>query len=303
MGLKRTVSISLGSPSRDKKVIVNLNGVEISVERIGTGGDAQAALRLFTELDGQVDVLAVGGIDLYVHLEGRDYPIRAALKLVQGVHRSALVDGRMLKYALEGRVFELAAPLLGGQPHFQRAFIPFGTDRVGLISAVSRVSDQVLIGDLMFMFGVPYPVRGLEQFKRLARLLLPIAGYLPISVLFPPGAKDEAMHPKYERYWLEADLIAGDMHYIRKYSPENLSGKTVITNTTTEENIQLLRQRGVHQVLTTTPVYEGRSFGVNMIEGMLTAYSGLNRQPTIPELNALIDEVNLRPSLHLLNPT
>ena len=101
MGLKRTVSISLGSPSRDKKVIVNLNGVEISVERIGTGGDAQAALRLFTELDGQVDVLAVGGIDLYVHLEGHDYPIRAALKLVQGVHQVLTTTPEHLFYTTE----------------------------------------------------------------------------------------------------------------------------------------------------------------------------------------------------------
>lgn len=299
--MKRTVSISLGSPSRDKQVIVNLNGVQISVERIGTGGDAQAARRLFTELDGRVDVLTIGGIDLYVQLEGRDYPIRAALKLVQDVQHSVVVDGRMLKYALEGRIFELAEPLLGGHPHFNCAFIPFGTDRIGMINAVSRVADQVIIGDLMFMFGIPYPVRGLEQFKRVARLLLPLAGYLPISVLFPPGARNEDYSPKYERYWLEADLIAGDMHYIHKYSPLNLSGKTVITNTTTEDNIQLLRQRGVQRVLTTTPVYEGRSFGVNMIEGLLTAYSGLKRQLTIPELNALIDEVDLRPSLQILN--
>jgi len=298
--MKRTVSISLGSPSRDKRVIVDLNGVQISVERIGTGGDAQAARRLFTELDGQADVLTIGGIDLYVRLEGRDYPIRAGLKLVQDVQRSVVVDGRMLKFALEGRIFELAEPLLGGQPHFDCAFIPFGADRIGMIDSVSRVADRVIIGDLMFMFGLPIPVRGLNQFKFIARLLLPLAGYLPISVLFPPGARDEDDNPKYERYWLEADLIAGDMHYIRKYSPLNLSGKTVITNTTTEDNIQLLRQRGVQRVLTTTPVYEGRSFGVNMIEGLLTAYSGVNRQLTIPELNALIDEVDLRPTLQIL---
>ena len=202
----------------------------------------------------------------------------------------------------EGRLFELAEPILGYRPRFQSAFIPFGTDRIGLISAVSAVADEVLIGDLMFMFGFPYAVRGLQQFKRLAHILLPVAGYLPIAVLFPPGAKDEGIHPKYQRYWQQADLIAGDMHYIRKYSCEDLRGKTVITNTTTEDNIALLRQRGVKRVLTTTPVYEGRSFGVNMMEGVLTAYSGKNRQLSIAELNALIDELDLRPSLQELNP-
>jgi hypothetical protein len=37
--MKRAVSISLGSSKRDKSVTVNLNGVEILVERIGTDGD------------------------------------------------------------------------------------------------------------------------------------------------------------------------------------------------------------------------------------------------------------------------
>ena len=59
--MKRAVSVSLGSPSRDKKVIVNINGMEISIERIGTGGDVRRAQQLYAELDGKVDCLSVGG--------------------------------------------------------------------------------------------------------------------------------------------------------------------------------------------------------------------------------------------------
>lgn len=298
---KNAVSVSLGSPKRNKKVLVDLNGVQVSIERIGTGGDGQAARQLFAQLDGQVDALSVGGIDLYVHVDGKDYPIRAALKLVQDVHRTPLVDGRMLKYALEGQVFDRAAPLLGGMPHFHRAFIPFGTDRIGLISAVSQVADEVIIGDLMFMFGFPMPIRGLQSFKRIAHKLLPLVSYLPLSVLFPPGAKDEGHHPKFQAYWQQADLIAGDMHYIGKYAPEDLDGKFVITNTTTEENISLLKRRGVNQVLTTTPRYDGRSFGVNMMEAALTAYSGKERPLSIAELSELLTALDLRPTLQVLN--
>jgi hypothetical protein len=203
---------------------------------------------------------------------------------------------------LEGRLFEKARPLLGEIPHFQKAFIPFGTDRTGLISAISTVADEVLIGDLMFLFGIPYPVRGLQNFKILARLLLPVAGYLPISMLYPPGAKEEKHQPKFSRFWEEADLIAGDMHYIRKYSPSDLSGKFVITNTTTEENVQLLKDRGVCRVLTTTPRYDGRSFGVNLMEGVLTAYAGKCRPLDLAELNVLVDELDLQPNLEILNP-
>jgi hypothetical protein len=295
--MKHVVSVSLGSPERNKSVIVDLNGTQMHIERIGTGGDEHKARQLFMELDGQVDVLTVGGIDLYVHMDGRDYPIRAGLRLVQDVHRTPVVDGRRLKYALERRVFELAAPVLGAIPHFRRAFIPFGTDRIGLIEALESVADEAYIGDLMFVLGIPVPLRGLAQYKRVARLILPLAGYFPISMLFPPGAKVLEHKPKFEEQWRAADLIAGDMHYIYKYAPGDMRGKFVVTNTTTEENIQALRERGVRTLTTTTPRYEGRSFGVNVMEGALTAYAGLDRAPTQPELEVLVEELQLKPEV------
>ena len=83
--MKRAVSVSLGSSTRDKRVVVTLKDEPISVERIGTDGDAKEARRLFAELDGKVDALGVGGVDIYLRLDGREYPLRAALKLVQDV--------------------------------------------------------------------------------------------------------------------------------------------------------------------------------------------------------------------------
>jgi len=80
-----------------------------------------------------------------------------------------------------------------------------------------------------------------------------------------------------------------------------LSGKTVITNTTTEENVEFLRERGVRLMITTTPRYDGRSFGTNMMEAALTAYAGVGRPLNDDELNALIDELDLRPSVQVLN--
>ena len=56
-------------------------------------------------------------------------------------------------------------------------------------------------------------------------------------------------------------------------------------------------ERGVHMVITTTPRYDGRSFGTNMMEAALTAYAGKGRPLTDAELNDLIDELDLRPTL------
>jgi hypothetical protein len=84
---------------------------------------------------------------------------------------------------------------------------------------------------------------------------------------------------------------------MRKYLPLDLRGKTIVTNTTTEENIVLLRQRGVDAVITTTPRYEGRSFGTNTMEAALTAFADKGRPLNDDELNALIDELDIRPDV------
>lgn len=296
MKSKHAVSISLGNPSRDKNVVVDLKGTTVRIERIGTGGDTQKAYRLFCEMDGKVDALSLGGMDYFVRLDGKDYPIHAARRLVSGVKKTPVVDGRLLKYALERQVFKLIQPILGVTPHFHTALIPTSVDRIGLAEAVEDVSDRLVIGDLMFTLGIPIPIWGLSRFKRIAKIMLPIIGFLPLSMIVPPGTRGEEYHPKHEAFWKMADLIAGDMHYILTYSPLDLKDKTIITNTTTEANIAALRKRGVKRAFTTTPVFEGRSFGVNAMEAVLVAYAGKGRNLSIAELNALIAELDLRPS-------
>lgn len=297
--MKRAVSVSLGSSQRDKHVTIQLRGQTIDLRRIGTDGDVAEAQRRFGELDGQVDALSMGGVDLYLYLDGRAYPLRAAHKLVRDVHRTPVVDGSGLKRTLERRVFELAAPQLGGIPHVARAFVPMGIDRLGLAQAVDAVSDSVTFGDFMVGLGLPIPVRSLRQYKRMLRAMLPLVSYFPMSMLFY-GSKGTEIEPKYERYWHEADLIACDFMFMKKHLPDDLEGKTIVTNTTTAENVELLRQRGVARLITSTPRYEGRSFGTNMMEAALTAYRGEGRTLRLDEINALIDALDLRPSVQQL---
>jgi hypothetical protein len=294
--MKRAISISLGSSKRDKSVKINLGGEEILVERVGTDGDIPKARQMYLDLDGKVDAFGVGGVDLYLRLDDREYPLRAALKLVEGVTKTPLCDGRGLKHTLERRVFELAAPALGGMPHFKQGFVPVAVDRPGLAQAVAEVADRTVFGDLMVALGVPIPVYGIPAFKRVARVMLPIVSYFPMSMIFygSGGAEHE---PKYVKFFEGSDLIAGDFLFMRKYMPARLDGKTVVTNTTTEDNIELLKERGVKTVITTTPRYDGRSFGTNMLEAALTAYAGKRRRLTDEELNELIDELGLKPAV------
>jgi hypothetical protein len=296
--MKRAVSISLGSSKRDKSVTIKLKDQEILVERIGTDGDIAKARQMYLDLDGKVDAFGVGGVDLYLRLDQREYPLRAALKLVEGVTKTPLCDGRGLKHTLERRVFELAKPQLG-EVRFRQGFVPVAVDRQGLAEAVAEVSNKIVLGDLMVALGVPIPIYGIPAFKRVARVMLPIVSYFPMSMIFY-GSSGAEQKPKYVKYFEGSDLVAGDFLFMRKYMPERMDGVTVVTNTTTEENIELLKARGVKTVITTTPRYEGRSFGTNMMEAALTAYAEKGRRLSDEELSGLINGLGLKPDvIHL----
>ena len=299
--MKRAVSVSLGSSERDKAVEVELLGEKVSIERCGTDGDIDRATALFTELDGKVDALGVGGIDLWVEMGDRKYKIAAAHKLIKNVRQTPVVDGGGLKNTLERQVVKTMIDELGPAYRSGRVLLTVAVDRYGMTLAFVEQGYDIAYGDLMFSVGVPIALRTFTQLKRLGRLLAPLVTKLPISMLYPTGEKQDEIVPKYTKWYEWANVIGGDCHYIKRHMPADLSGKVIVTNTTTDKDMELFRQRGVTHVITTTPRLDGRSFGTNMMEAALTAVAGKNRPLSHAELNEMISELDLKPTVHTLH--
>ncbi len=68
-----------------------------------------------------------------------------------------------------------------------------------------------------------------------------------------------------------AIVLGGDFIQIRQFMPDDLTGKIIVTNTTTAKNVEELRKRNLHILVTVTPRLEGRSFGTNVMEATLLA--------------------------------
>lgn len=298
--MKRAVSVSLGSTARDKKVEIELFGETVSIERIGTDGDIAKATALFTELDGKVDALGVGGIDLWVQMGERRYNISAAHKLIKNVRQTPIVDGSGLKNTLEGQVVQTLINELGPEYKQGRVLLTVGVDRYGMTLAFLNQGYEAVFGDLMYAIGLPIAVRSFAAFKVIARLMTPIATKLPISILYPTGDKQNEIVPKYGKWYAWATVLAGDCNYIKRHMPDDLSGKVIVTNTTTPHDMALFAERGIKHVVTTTPQLDGRSFGTNMMEAALTAVAGKNRPLTLAELDGMLQELNMKPTLHQL---
>lgn len=298
--MKRAVSVSIGTSKRDKAVEVDLLGQRVRLERVGTDGDMKKAARLFAELDGNVDALGVGGADLGLQVDDRWYPLYSVLPMVRHVRRTPITDGAGLKNTLEAGLAQFLDERLHEPIVPRRVLITSGADRWGMTRSFVEAGYECLFGDLMFGLGLPIPIRSPRGLKRLAALLMPIAGRLPFSWVYPIGEKQEKRSPRWGEAYAWAPVIAGDNHYIKRCMPDRLEGKTVVTNTTTIEDVDLFRQAGVRHLLTSTPVFDGRSFGTNVLEAGLIAASGKGRRLSYDELRSLIAELGLRPSLQEL---
>ncbi len=300
--MKRVVSVSLGSSRRDHKVIIELLGEKLEISRVGTDGDFDRALQLLRELDGQVDAIGLGGIDVYLFVRQKRYAIQDGLKLMEAVKVTPVVDGSGLKNTLEREVVKILARETDLLKKGARVMMVSSVDRFGMAEALAEVGCDMTFGDLVFTAGIPYAINTMEELEEIANKLLPEITKMPFHLIYPTGKKqesqDEAKVKKFARYYHNADIIAGDFHLIRRFMPAGMSGQTIFTNTTTSSDIAFLKEKGVGTLVTTTPEYGGRSFGTNVMEAALVAI--LNKelgQVTEQDYLELLHRLDFRPRI------
>jgi hypothetical protein len=288
--MKRAVSISIGSSTRDKSVEIELLGEKILLERIGTDGDIEKAARMYQELDGKVDAFGMGGALLGVMVGDQWRLFHSVQSMVRFVKKTPLLDGTGLKMTLETQVARTIQEA-NIEVNPKRAFIAVALDRWGTAHAFLDDNYDCIFGDFMFSLGVPVPLRSESAVRMMANLVLPVATRLPFSWIYPTGESQEINTPKWEKYFQWATVVAGDCHYLTRYMPTDMNGKIIVTNTTTEKDRLLFREAGVKYLITTTPILDGRSFGTNMMEAALVAASGRTQPVDYANAKAYLEEM------------
>ena len=288
------ISVSLGSSTRDHSVTTTMLGRSVTIQRIGVDGDLAAMRAFLLAHDEKVDAFGIGGADLAITLANRTYPLRSVQALVRGLKTPA-VDGEGIRRLVEGHFVPQLDSLLPTPVHPRRVLLGTAVARYDLARSFSDAGYEILCGDLGFELGVPIPLRSLEALERVGRIAIPILSRLPFSWLYPIGEKQSEIKPKYGRWYDWATVIADDWHLLKKHLPDRLDGKIIVTNTTTKRDVGLLRKRGAEFLVTTTPSFDGRTFGTNVLEATLTALAGRGRVLTQIELQEMLAEIDFTP--------
>ncbi|HHY97701.1 MAG TPA: quinate 5-dehydrogenase [Firmicutes bacterium] len=300
--MKHIVSVSLGSSKRNHVAEIELVGEKFKIERVGTDGDIQKAISIIRELDGKVDAFGMGGTDLHFVAGHKTYLLRDAIKIAKAAQKTPILDGSRLKGIIESRAVEyirdeLKIPLSG-----KKALIVCVIDRFGMAEALKRSGCQMMYGDLAFALGIPIWLRSLRTIEVVADIAMPLLSFVPIKYLYPVGKSQDEIRPKYENAYRWAEIIGGDFHFIKRHMPDDLSGKMIITNTVTSDDVDALRQRGVKMLVTGTPEIQGRSFATNVIEAVLVVLSGKpGSSLSDKDYVALLDEAGFKPRVEHLN--
>lgn len=302
--VKHVISISLGSSSRNHSVETEILGHKFRIERIGTDGDMKKAVDLIKELDGKVDAFGMGGIDLYIAIGSRRYMLRDAAKIARAAEKTPIVDGSGLKNTLERKVIEYLNNEYGLNFKDRKVLLVCGMDRFGMAESLAKFESDLVLGDFIFALGIPIPLKSLRALGNAAAVLAPIVSQLPFKYLYPTGSKQEEdkTNPRFSRFYDRAEIIAGDYHFIKKYMPARMDGKIIITNTVTERDIEMLKQKGVKLLITTTPNLNGRSFGTNVMEAVFVVLSEKRPGEITPaDYEALMDKIGFKPRIEVLN--
>lgn len=299
--MKHVVSVSLGSPRRDHEAKIEVPGCRLLVRRVGTGGDLDRAAALLKSLDGKVDALGLGGVNLYLRAGPRRYELRDGARLAAMVKKTPLVDGSGFKDTVERELVSYLHGKLGWPRRGQVVLMTSVLDRYGLASTLEQAGCRLIIGDALFALGLPVPFYSLAAFRAAAYATLPLLSRLPIGMLYPLGEKQETQKSRFGRYFKRAEIIAGDFHFLRYHLPPDLGGKDLITSTVTEEDVQELKKRGARWLVTAGPSFQGRSFGSNVLEAVCVALlkdSGEVRPELYP---GLLRRIGWEPRLERLN--
>lgn len=301
--MKKVVSVSLGSSTRDHHAVVNLLGEDFEISRLGTDGKLDAAIAKVHDLDGNVDAIGLGGIDVYLYAGKHRFALRDGLRLLEAAKTTPVVDGSGLKNTLEREAVRFMQEDLGISLKGKHVLMVSALDRFGMAQALVDAGADVLFGDFIFALDLDKPVKGLHEFEEMAEKYLPDACKLPFQFFYPTGKKQEKPpEPKYPQYYHDADIIAGDFHFMRQFMPDDLNGKIVLTNTVTEKDVDELRKRGVKMLITTTPDFQGRSFGTNVVEAALLALLGKKWDEVTPgDYERVLHELHLKPRVIELN--
>ena len=303
--MKQIVSISLGPSSKDYEFDSEFLGQDFNIKRFGTDGDMDKAARMLLAWDNRADVIGLGNMKFPKTIG----PMHSAQRHSEKLKKlsSTIQTPVTMGSALRDVAFEWSLRFIQFKfgNYFNNAKVLFfsGLDQHKIAQVMSEYTENLRFADPVLENGIPRFLSSIKDLELYAGGIHEVLNWVPStrlsSSVMPIRAWNEYIMRKAMQ---KADIIAVPYYdffgYLEKATLEELGGKTIITSTAHDDRIDFLKERGVDVVIDTTPKILERVVGHNVIEAMILAALGRNRdQVRADDLLEIISEQKMDPRI------
>jgi predicted amino acid dehydrogenase len=301
--VKQVISISLGSSEKDYQFETDFLGQDFIIKRFGTDGDMEKAAGLLLKYDKDADAIGLGNVK---------FPYGVGPRYLTKKHHHKLHElGAQIQTpvtigsALRDVSFEWALRFIEYKfgNYFDNARVLFlsGMNSYRIAKVISEFTQNLSFADPVLENGIPKFVNSLKDIESYAHGAHEVLQWVPSKSLtnsvMPLKAWNEYIIRKAMQ---KADIIVVPSYdfegYLKDAGLEELGAKTIITSTAYDERVAFCKERGVDVIIDTTPKILQRIVAPNVLEALIIAALGKNRDQIQPDdLLEIISEQKMDP--------
>jgi len=182
-------------------------------------------------------------------------------------------DGSELQTPLERFLVRQAAEQLVDQIKDKRVLFFCGLNRYGSAEVLSRYTQHMLFGDMLYGFRLGIPIYRFNSFVAAAKRLARTVSRTPAHWFWPSTRRNPPIMPRFRRFFGWADVIVGGVSYFMRYDPKSLTGKIIFTNVHNDAEVEFFAARGARYLVSLTPVIDGTYVPLPVLEAALKLHA------------------------------
>ncbi|ROO28178.1 saccharopine dehydrogenase NADP-binding domain-containing protein [Salinisphaera orenii] len=302
--MKHVITVSMGPSAQDYSFKTKFLGNDFTVTRQGADGDEDRAWDLLRRAQADADAVGLGMIRDHYDVGTRRFVHKDTDKLLKVVTRVPATTGADLRRMLQVRAVRHVQKTLGN--YFNNALVLFlsGTVNYDIAVEMSQYTPNLSFADAVLKTGTPALLTSLSQLELFATGSTMANGIWAARKLGAALPKLPKVKQRFlAREMAKSHVIVGAIEDIRAFAGDgNLKRKTLLSSAIDEESLAWLKEQEVNLAIDICPQPFKEVVGINVIEAMILAATGLEPQDlSDDDLAEIIDELKLTPQL--LHPT
>ncbi len=290
------VNVSLTESARDYDEQVTFLTNEFRLVRVGTNGDVDAAKALVQKWAEEADSIAVTGIREARAVGLYDGELEAIEQVKQATSAVPVADGHSLRDVLQEWAIRHVQNEMPGYFANARTVVLGGTNHDRTTRILREFTQNLEFADPLLRLELTsdsHPIIGLAA----------DAGLWPLNKLPAPLRAQiktpghRISHVMARRAARNCDVVVATYDELTGFGLEDLAGKTLVSESISDERLSDLGSRGADMVLDTTPQPFGVTVSAAVLEAMMLAVAPSHGHLTDDDMLDMIVAAGLEPRI------